>query len=265
MHTTTFFLPAHALSTHRALQATWSAALAELPAVHALAVVPDAVLVVHRVPLGGDPTWLCKTPLGHQRRLVRGDDDLVRAVHDVHVAPCRRGLVDDPLAWAWSTHRDHLGLALPAVVTPRRPWRPRVHPGRQPAPAAIVDAVSAITRTWREDIGRVAYPRSLAHAALASQGRSVGFVNALLGATGPRLWVRPADLALLWWVAGDDRFTGLHPDTPCAIAYSGMARASGASVPQLTVADHTSSPDGAKACTDPSLAQVSSKPPSSSS
>ncbi|MBW2256032.1 MAG: hypothetical protein JRI25_15725 [Deltaproteobacteria bacterium] len=28
---------------------------------------------------------------------------------------CRRGLHDDPLSWAWSTHRDAVGLAVPAM------------------------------------------------------------------------------------------------------------------------------------------------------
>ncbi|MBW1879754.1 MAG: hypothetical protein JRJ84_15435, partial [Deltaproteobacteria bacterium] len=41
----------------------------------------------------------------------------------IHLNPCRAGIVDDPLAWAWSTHRDAVGLALDPV-------RPRVRDPR---------------------------------------------------------------------------------------------------------------------------------------
>jgi len=39
-----------------------------------------------------------------------------RSVRYIHLNPCRAGLVADPLAWPWSTHRDRLGLAMPARV-----------------------------------------------------------------------------------------------------------------------------------------------------
>jgi putative transposase len=43
-----------------------------------------------------------------------------RTVRYVHLNPCRAGLVADPLAWPWSTHRDATGFAA-------APVRPRVH------------------------------------------------------------------------------------------------------------------------------------------
>lgn len=36
----------------------------------------------------------------------------------IHLNPCRAGLVKDPLAWPFSTHRDAVGLALPPVIQP---------------------------------------------------------------------------------------------------------------------------------------------------
>jgi len=38
-----------------------------------------------------------------------------RLVRYIHLNPCRARLVDDPLAWAWSTHRDQVGLAVPTM------------------------------------------------------------------------------------------------------------------------------------------------------
>jgi REP element-mobilizing transposase RayT len=36
----------------------------------------------------------------------------------IHLNPCRAGLIDDPLAWPWSTHRDALGYAIPGLFPP---------------------------------------------------------------------------------------------------------------------------------------------------
>ncbi len=45
---------------------------------------------------------------------------LLRTVRYVNLNPCRRRIVDDPLAWEWSTHRDVLGLvADPWVQAPQ--------------------------------------------------------------------------------------------------------------------------------------------------
>lgn len=51
---------------------------------------------------------------------VVGEDKQRRAVRYVHLNPCRRHLVGDPLAWPWSTHRDRVGMAAFPVVTPVR-------------------------------------------------------------------------------------------------------------------------------------------------
>ncbi|MDP2312694.1 MAG: hypothetical protein Q8P41_07300 [Pseudomonadota bacterium] len=106
----------------------------------------------------------------HRRRLVRY----------VHFAPCRAGLVADPLAWPWSTHRDSTGLAAPPVVAPAGdpagfhrfvstdpslaiegtllPTGPR-------GPVSweqVCDAVSAVCRVPAEALGRIGAPRTLA-------------------------------------------------------------------------------------------------------
>lgn len=47
---------------------------------------------------------------------VRSQRHAERSLRYVHLNPVRKGLVDDPLAWPFSTHRDMCGLALwPAV------------------------------------------------------------------------------------------------------------------------------------------------------
>jgi hypothetical protein len=43
-----------------------------------------------------------------------------RTIRYVHLNPCRAGLTNDPLVWPFSTHRDAVGLAAPAVVPPHR-------------------------------------------------------------------------------------------------------------------------------------------------
>ncbi len=47
---------------------------------------------------------------------VRGSLKERRSVRYIHLNPCRAGLASDPLAWAWSTHRDRVGLAIPSRV-----------------------------------------------------------------------------------------------------------------------------------------------------
>jgi hypothetical protein len=49
-----------------------------------------------------------------------GDVKLRRDVRYIHLNPCRARLVNDPLAWPASTHRDATGLALWPVIPPVR-------------------------------------------------------------------------------------------------------------------------------------------------
>jgi hypothetical protein len=108
---------------------------------------------------------------GHGAEGVRvgNEKHVQRAIRYLHMNPCREGLVTDPLAWPFSTHRDMLGLAWPAARLPVADaeafhrWvsaDPTVSVSgtslpRPPAPerlgsvslAQILAAVSAVTRT----------------------------------------------------------------------------------------------------------------------
>ena len=88
-----------------------------------------------------------------------------RNIRYVHLNPCRKELVNDPLAWPLSTHRDFVGLSTnPGTLLHPNPERfhayvsgdPSVDPAGTPLPEiqyqrfdflAIRDAVSAVTRT----------------------------------------------------------------------------------------------------------------------
>ena len=111
-----------------------------------------------------------------------------RTIRYTHLNPCRDRLADDPLAWAFSTHRDAVGLAIPGVVAPTlRPARfhayvsgdPSVHPDgtdlpfglhglRDPTVEQIADAISALTRTMVVDLYRRGPARTLFVQALAA-------------------------------------------------------------------------------------------------
>jgi len=61
---------------------------------------------------------------------IRERQVLARQVRYIALNPCRAGLVDCPLAWRWSTHRDVIGASVDPWVTPTRladalgrPWR----------------------------------------------------------------------------------------------------------------------------------------------
>jgi hypothetical protein len=45
--------------------------------------------------------------------------ELRRQLRELARTPCRAGLADDPLSWAWSTHRDILGAVAKPWVDPR--------------------------------------------------------------------------------------------------------------------------------------------------
>jgi hypothetical protein len=58
-------------------------------------------------------------PLG-EPGVVAGRQHLARQVRYVHLNPCRAGLVRDPLAWPWSTHRGVVGAEVDPWVTADR-------------------------------------------------------------------------------------------------------------------------------------------------
>lgn len=170
--------------------------LARIPGIVALVLMPDHVhlLVMERgLPhvQGALRAWALRR--NHMRgeegqvwgyrakpREIQDDKHARRAQRYIHLNPCRAGLAGDPLEWAFSTHRDAVGLAWPAVrrvsANPRRLHAfvssdPTVHPngtdlpeppivrvegagwdaGERPSTAVRVSevaaAVSAVTRT----------------------------------------------------------------------------------------------------------------------
>lgn len=61
---------------------------------------------------------------------------LRRTLRYVALNPCRAHLSSDPLAWPLSTHRDGVGLALPAVVrAPDEDWRWHAYVSSDPSAA----------------------------------------------------------------------------------------------------------------------------------
>jgi hypothetical protein len=102
-----------------------------------------------------------------------------RSIRYIHLNPCRAGIVEDPLAWPFSTHRDLVGLTLrPAAERCRRPIAfhryvsadPTVHTdgtylpggvGIIPDTSAVRAAVSALCRRTDRDLLRRGPARNL--------------------------------------------------------------------------------------------------------
>jgi len=111
---------------------------------------------------------------------------LRRTVRYVHLNPCRRDLVRDPLAWPFSTHRDACGLTLPAArPVESDPLRFHAYVSSDPDasvegtqfpepkvevtdPRAVLHAVSALTRTPLSSIGMRGTPHRLVMAATSA-------------------------------------------------------------------------------------------------
>jgi hypothetical protein len=158
-------------------------------------------------------------------------------VRYVHLNPCRGGspLVNDPLAWPFSTHRDACGLALPPVVERHRDVvffhryvssDPRVDVRGTPLPdvsleaadpLAVLHAVSAVTRTplaWfrvRNSEPRQLYLRAAVQLCPKADRRAIG---ELVGVdrNGAARAAQGADprVAVIARAVGDPRFAGLH-------------------------------------------------------
>lgn len=116
-------------------------------------------------------------PLGRVDFII---DHVRRLIRYIHLNPCRRNLVRDPLDWPWSGHRDAVGLAFPPVC--------KVHPDVRehqryvssdestsvvgtPLPAGVKgvvewaqvrDAVSAVLRVPVDSLQKTGKPRTLA-------------------------------------------------------------------------------------------------------
>ncbi len=165
---------------------------------------------------------------------VRGEEHVRRSMRYVHLNPVRKGLVDDPLAWPLSTHRDLCGLAIESpVAAARDPARfhawvsadpsvapegtalPGAAPAAPPHPRswdALRAAVSALARVTVAEITRRGRARSLLLRAARQHGgepvRTLAGRAAVHRATVYRAGqaVIPA-LPLVDRVAGDPRFS----------------------------------------------------------
>lgn len=78
---------------------------------------------------------------------VRDAQHLRRTIRYVHLNPCRKELVADPLAWPWSTHRDLTGLALRPVL-PRAREPARLHAWVSADPSVAVRGTPMPEETW---------------------------------------------------------------------------------------------------------------------
>ncbi len=200
--------------------------------------------------------------------LVPDDSHARRTVRYVLLNPCRAGLVADPLAWPWSTHRDRVGFAA-APVGPVEAHRARFHAyvsgdpsvavGGTPLPQlqhrafALDDVAAAVVAVFRA-APEALITRHLARAALVRASWVHGNHDAgeLADATGvtrrrveqlvkhlPNRGSELADPALAAVVAatGDARFYGW----PRLSAASGWRRYAGRASP-LEVRDPWSQP-----------------------
>ncbi len=123
-----------AFTSQTEARALWDAVLAQVPSPLALCLMPDHVHLLHKadvsralgLALRSHARWRnrrhgLRGPLW--RRVgapepVKPGLKLQRSVRYIHLNPCRARLVDDPLAWPWSTHRDRVGLVVPATRRP---------------------------------------------------------------------------------------------------------------------------------------------------
>ncbi len=170
---------------------------------------------------------------------VTDDDKQRRAERYVHLNPCRRRLVDDPLSWPWSTHRDRVGLAAPPVVPPSRdPERfhhyvsgdPTVAVEGTPLPTVrggafgwqdVLDAVGNICRDVDLDLSKRGPVRSLivqtawafgvgSRAELARLvGVDLATAHRLVARAPPRYDPGPGAFGACFRAVGDPRFGAL--------------------------------------------------------
>lgn len=188
-----FHVVAHAargrllFSDARAATALWSIAVGHFPELIALCLMPDHVHVLLPVPPGlrlGHAMSAYTRWVEHDRRVrnlklwtphpapehLPDPTHVRRTLRYVLLNPCRVGLVADPLAWPWSTHRDRVGFAA-APVGPVEVQRARFHAyvsgdpsvavGGTPMPGVlhrpfvvedVADAVMAVFRASPEQL-----------------------------------------------------------------------------------------------------------------
>ncbi len=169
--------------------ALWNRLRRALPDLSALVLMPNHAHLLHPRDVR---VAFAQVLAGHTRSQGRARMDRVpparwiadaqkrrRQLRYVHLNPCRAGLCHDPLAWAFSTHRDACGLTTDPVV-PRRRDASAFHryvssdphvcvtgtdlPGSWRGladPEQVLHAVSALTRTTLDGLQRRSPGRSL--------------------------------------------------------------------------------------------------------
>ncbi|MEZ4234925.1 MAG: hypothetical protein R3F59_01920 [Myxococcota bacterium] len=224
--------------------------VAAIPGIRALVLMPDHVHLLHdqdvrqrlaralaaharwrnaRHGLGGSLV----APLPRAERLVDAQK-VRRSVRYVHLNPCRAGLVDDPLAWPLSTHRDAVGLAAdPVVARHREPARFHRYVSSDPTvdvegtdlpcaglallePVDVLYATSAALRLPLVALRRRGPGRTLfLRAARTLTGASHQAIADLVGVRRKTVCgVRDGDadsVRIVAAVAGDPRFAALDP------------------------------------------------------
>jgi hypothetical protein len=246
---------------HLEAQALWER-LVGLGPVHQLCLMPDHVhlfalrvaAAMLRGAMSGHTRWLAHRRDQPGLRLWRGYDPpepitspehLQRTRRYVLLNPCRGRLVDDPLAWPWSTHRDAVGLAWPrarkvvsdpvdfhAYVSRDRSVDPGgtdlpVHGLYLAAPSfeQVEAAVSAVTRTPIVQLRTAPlHRRRLIRCLRCHTDLSVRAIARRLGVSPGLVGGIPAqwdELArVVERVLGDDRFPGLAPgDLRCTVMW----------------------------------------------
>jgi len=236
-----------AFSTHDEARALWDRVLRHVPDPLALCLMPDHVHLVHSLPVRTDlglalsayarwrnrrlgqrgPLWGRQPPA----QAIKGRTKHQRQVRYVHLNPCRAGLVGDPLAWPWSTHRDRVGLAVPTVrARTSDPAAfhayvssdPTVHPTgtRLPlgddraTPPDVFAAVSALTRSpsaamFRRGPARHLLLQSLRALCDGSPEALAAFAGVSRATFFRAATQRSPTVALVARVAGDPRFDAL--------------------------------------------------------
>jgi len=185
----------------------------------------------HRRGESGRQVWLT---LGSPEE-IQDAKHLRRTHRYIALNPCRDGLVADPLAWPFSTHRDSVGLAVPGVVTVERDpagWHayvsadPSVHVDgtdlpaglrglRSASPEQVEEAISALTRTLHADLGVRGSNRKLlvqgllgcAHLSERAVARRLGLSHTAIQKTPP---LAAGTHSRIERVLGDPRFAALH-------------------------------------------------------
>ena len=228
----------------------WEALTSRLPRLEALVLMPDHVHLLAEGDVAEALSIGMRAYAFHRNRL-RGEagsvwarESYARPVADarharrteryIYLNPVRAGLVDDPLAWPFSSLRDALGLAVaPVRAEVRRPAglldyvahdldgglsgsrMPEAPPGARPSAALVLRAVSSLTRTPVPALGRRGPTRDLWIASLrVLAGLPTGRAAALVGVSARTARRVPArldrEVARVGRVCGDRRFSALE-------------------------------------------------------